>query len=127
MDKKLTAPYKAQLLEQRDALVRQLATLRGGNISRAQASAEHFTPQEDSRAQTPGERDLEYTLDDRESAELRTVDAALQRIDAGTYGECTDCGADIPAPRLRAAPEAQRCIGCQEKFERAHAPPPLAA
>ncbi|MNT89889.1 RNA polymerase-binding transcription factor [compost metagenome] len=45
------------------------------------------------------------------------MDAALNRIEAGTYGECTDCGTDITAARLHATPEAPRCVHCQEKAE----------
>jgi DnaK suppressor protein len=72
---------------------------------------------EDSRAQLETERELEFTLDARESAELDAVDAALKRIEAGTYGVCTDCGTDIPAARLHVAPETPRCISCQDKLE----------
>jgi DnaK suppressor protein len=35
-----------------------------------------------------------------------------------SYGECTDCGADIGTARLHVAPEAARCLGCQEKAEK---------
>ena len=119
MDKKLTSPFKAQLLAQRESLLLQLATLRGGNVGRAEASAEHFGHTEDSRAQVTTERELELALDERETAELQVIEAALQRIEAGTYGLCTECGVDIAAPRLHAAPEAPRCIQCQEKAEHA--------
>lgn len=118
MSTQITAPFKQQLLQQRSTLLAQLASLRGGNIGRAQASAEHFGNQkEDSRAQLETERDLEFTLDARESAELDAIDAALKRIESGSYGVCTDCGTDIPAARLHAAPETPRCIVCQDKFE----------
>jgi len=121
MSTQLTAPFKQQLLAQRTTLLAQLASLRGGTIGRAEASAEHFGGQkEDSRAQLETERDLEFTLDARESAELDAIDAALKRIEAGTYGVCTDCGVDIPAARLHAAPETPRCIACQEKYEHSH-------
>ena len=118
MSTQITAPFKQQLQQQRTTLLAQLASLRGGNVGRAQASADHFGGQkEDSRAQMETERDLEFTLDARESAELDAVDAALKRIEAGTYGVCTDCGTDIPAARLHAAPETPRCLACQDKLE----------
>jgi len=87
-------------------------------LGRAEASAEHFSGAEDTDAQVNSARDLEFALDDRESAEIRLVDAALERIKTGGYGQCLDCGEDIPAARLHAAPEAPRCIACQEKVER---------
>ena len=114
-----TAPYKTQLLQPRAALLEQLAQLRGGPVGRAQASAEHFATHEDSRAQTATERELEFALDDHETAELAAVDAALQRIASGTYGVCTACGTHIAAQRLAVAPQAARCMPCQEAAEHA--------
>lgn len=55
---------------------------------------------------------------DRHIRELRDIEAAFQRIKAGDYGVCTDCGDDIGFDRLRAYPTAKRCIVCQEKHER---------
>lgn len=118
MSTQITAPFKKQLEEQRASLLAQLASLRGGTIGRAEASATHFGDRpQDARAQQDTERELEFTLDARESAELDTIDAALKRIENGSYGVCVDCGADIPAARLHAAPETPRCISCQEKLE----------
>jgi len=117
MTTKLTAPFKELLLAQRADLRAQLDTLRGGTVGRAEASAEHFGRPEDSTAQVSSARDLEFALDERENAELRLVEAALSRIEAGTYGQCIDCGEQIPSARLHAAPQALRCIACQEKYE----------
>lgn len=118
MSTQITAPFKKQLLEQRASLLAQLASLRGGNVGRAEASAAHFGErEEDSRAQMATERELEFTLDARESAELDAIDAALKRIEAGSYGVCIDCGAEIPAARLHAAPETPRCLSCQDQLE----------
>jgi phage/conjugal plasmid C-4 type zinc finger TraR family protein len=58
---------------------------------------------------------------------LADVDAALARIDAGSYGECIDCGEPIAAARLKAYPAATRCIDCQGAFEKREAGPPLTA
>lgn len=113
----LTAPFKKQLLARQVVLLEQLASLRGGSVSRSEASASHFSRPEDSTAQTNTARDLEFALDEHETAELRQVEEALLRIEAGTYGQCIDCGVDIPQARLHAAPEAARCLACQEKME----------
>jgi DnaK suppressor protein len=58
---------------------------------------------------------------DRDAAELRRIDSALQRLSAGSYGTCVDCGQVIPLPRLEAEPTASRCVRCQEVYERTHA------
>jgi RNA polymerase-binding transcription factor DksA len=53
----------------------------------------------------------------RDIHELRDVEAALARIDLGTYGECIDCEAAIPDDRLGAMPAASRCLSCQTAYE----------
>lgn len=110
-------PYKQLLIARRAVLLDQLASLRGGEIGRVAASAEHFGRSEDSLAETSAERELEFALDARESAELDEVQAALERIAAGRYGLCSDCGQAISTLRLRATPQASRCINCQEAAE----------
>lgn len=113
----LEARYKQRLLIERARLIEQLSSLRGGVVSRAQASAEHFGQPEDSPAQVSTARDLEFALDERETTELRALDAALGRIEAGSYGRCIDCGNAIPAARLDAAAQAPRCLACQDNVE----------
>lgn len=54
-------------------------------------------------------------LDDLERAELTKIDAALQRIEAGTYGTCTECGESIGEKRLKAVPFATICMNCIEE------------
>ncbi|MDP2817494.1 MAG: TraR/DksA family transcriptional regulator [Polaromonas sp.] len=117
MDKPQTAPYQQQLLTMRTKLLAQISAQRGGTVSRADAAAEHFGHPEDSRAQVATERDIEFALGERETAELAAIDAALARIESGRYGQCISCGVAIPAARLDASPEAERCIPCQVKAE----------
>ena len=62
--------------------------------------------------------DLDQADLNRDVGEVRALDAALERMDAGGYGVCTDCGADIAVERLRAFPAAVRCIQCQERHEK---------
>jgi DnaK suppressor protein len=56
----------------------------------------------------------------RDLGELRDIEAARRRLDDGTYGICTDCGADIGFERLHAEPEAARCIDCQRRHEKTY-------
>lgn len=65
--------------------------------------------------------DLGAAMVDRQVVEVRAVDAALKRLDAGDYGSCIDCDADIPLERLRAYPTAARCISCQSLHELTYA------
>jgi len=56
------------------------------------------------------QRDL--ALRDRERAQLRQVEEALERLDAGAYGACRSCGRQIIPERLAAIPWAATCIDC---------------
>jgi DnaK suppressor protein len=61
---------------------------------------------------------LDQAQEQRDLAELRQVEAALDRLDAGAYGDCADCGESIAWDRLLAQPAAERCAPCQGAFER---------
>jgi len=65
--------------------------------------------------------DTNLTEIERDVDELRMIDSALQRIGAGIYGRCVDCGRDIPFARLQAEPTAERDVECQELYEKTHA------
>lgn len=109
--------FQAQLLGLRATLLAQISEQRGGVKSRAEVAAEHFSNVQESHAQTSTQRDLEFALNERETAELEAIDAALKRLDAGAYGVCVDCSQPIAQPRLLTKPEASRCIACQEISE----------
>lgn len=64
------------------------------------------------RAQVQAQDDVLDALNDQGTAELAAVEAALQRLEAGTYGACARCGEPIGAPRLRARPAATTCVAC---------------
>jgi len=63
------------------------------------------------------ERELDMTFEENERDLLGAVRAALARIEAGTYGTCERCSAEIPAARLEAVPTASLCITCKEAEE----------
>ena len=71
-----------------------------------------------------GTETYEQELDETRVAILQQerslVNQALQRLAEGTYGICVDCGKEIPADRLRAMPEAIRCLEDQRRFEATH-------
>jgi RNA polymerase-binding transcription factor DksA len=51
-------------------------------------------------------------LDDASRAEAAAIQAALRRIDAGTYGQCARCGRAVGDARLQALPFATTCVTC---------------
>lgn len=106
------AAARAVLLEERARLVEDLgeAIVAPGQMtygSQAAAASQVFEQQ----------RDL--ALRDRSEQQLELVDAALERIEAGTYGTCVRCGNPIAPARLEALPWAAHCIDCQSALDRA--------
>ena len=64
------------------------------------------------------EQQRDLALRDRATGHLALVDAALARIDAGTYGPCLRCGKPVPVERLEALPWAAYDIECQRIVDR---------
>ena len=60
---------------------------------------------------------LRNALQDTEYQEYKMIVAALESIDAGTYGICQECGEQISEKRLKYNPNARRCLPCQERLE----------
>lgn len=63
------------------------------------------------------ERELDMTLEENLRQLLSDVRAALARVEAGTYGRCERCGADIAPERMEAVPTASLCIACKAAEE----------
>jgi DnaK suppressor protein len=109
--------FKKLLLSQREGLV--------GNARRALSGDIHVDPDDfpDEIDTASSEVNLQFTgrLREREQGLLSKIDAALDKIEQGVYGQCTSCGEDIGVKRLKARPVAELCIECkseQEKLER---------
>ncbi|MBI5441214.1 MAG: TraR/DksA family transcriptional regulator [Deltaproteobacteria bacterium] len=65
-------------------------------------------------------RQMLLGMSERERRNLREIDAALDRIDEGTYGVCEECQEPISEARLKALPYATLCVDCKADRE---APP----
>ena len=116
-DTSLNAGHRQRLLSQRADLLAQIEAQRGGVRGRAEVAQEHFDRPEDSPAQVATARDLEFAINEHETAELEQIDQALKRLDQGVYGICVECGCEVTPQRLHALPQAARCMACQEKAE----------
>jgi len=64
------------------------------------------------------DREIDYSLEENSESVLRSIDAALRRIEDGTFGICETCGQPISEERLEAIPYATQCIDCRRKGER---------
>jgi len=70
------------------------------------------------RASTEAERQLELRTRDRQRKLIAKIDAALRRIEDGSYGFCEETGEPISLKRLDARPIATLSIEAQERHER---------
>ncbi len=66
---------------------------------------------EDRASERQGDEVLE-TRGAHDATEIRQIDAALARVEEGTYGECAKCGDDISKERLEALPATPFCKKC---------------
>ena len=102
------------LLEERTRTQERLAGLVGDYQGIVDASADSNADDEhDPEGSTIAfERSQVGALVAQARAHLAEVDAALARVEAGTYGVCATCGRPIAAGRLEARPVARTCITC---------------
>lgn len=69
------------------------------------------------RAQEIQNDEVLEDLDEHARAEIEQIRAALERIDAGTYGRCNACGETIAVERLASLPFTGLCIECAERAD----------
>ena len=93
-----------------------LAAIATGSDKRADIVIQQ-SPDALDQTQFAAERDLVVSLLNRESQMVRRVQGALQRMEDGTYGICTECEDPISSKRLQAVPWARLCLGCQERSD----------
>jgi DnaK suppressor protein len=63
------------------------------------------------------EQELTLNLMGNEEGVLEQIDAALKRIEDGSYGRCEECGHNIAKARLDAIPYAALCVRCASREE----------
>jgi DnaK suppressor protein len=104
---------RKRLEEMRDELDRTVAVLRGEHHLSRGGSAEAGDAGANLTEADRNEAAVQSTL-----AQRADVQAALVRVDDGTYGLCVDCEGPVPEPRLEARPATERCVPCQSKRDR---------
>ena len=115
-----TGHFRDALLDERQRVEHALATLRDEHPGSLDDEVEEVASDNNHLAETASAtlgREIDYTLGDNAEQVRSAIDAALQRIDDGTYGTCTNCGQEIPRERLEASPWATLCIDCKRKAE----------
>jgi len=107
---------KNEIDEIRETLRARLDSLRG---RLAEMHATLREPEDDDLEEQAADMDDDVILDRLSRAgriQAQLIEAALKRMDEGTYGKCIECGKDIAKPRLNALPEAERCLSCAQRM-----------
>ena len=112
-----TAHFHELLLDERRRVEHAINGLRDGHPGSMEDEAEEVNGNLDTNdlgdtASITLGREIDYTLGEHSQSVLGEIDAALARIEAGTYGTCTNCGNEISVGRLEAYPWASLCIDC---------------
>jgi RNA polymerase-binding protein DksA len=118
-----TAASLPLIRERLDAREAELRT----TVQEARAAAAERPSAQGPQVEDPGEEGeqrfrsgIEHAEMQRHLEELRDIDETRTRINAGSYGECIDCGQPIAVERLMAQPTAKRCVSCQSAYEKTH-------
>ena len=106
----LRARLRGDVSQMADAALKQSRTQANGGLSNmpihmADLGTDNF------------EQEFTLSLMESDAGILDKIEAALERIEDGTYGECEECGAKIPKTRLNAIPYATMCVKCASQYE----------
>ncbi|MFL5959621.1 MAG: TraR/DksA family transcriptional regulator [Gaiellaceae bacterium] len=116
-----TERFREALVDERRRVEHALATLRDEHPGSLDEEVEEIAATSDNHlAETATAtlgREIDYTLGDNAEQIISEIDAALGRIENGTYGTCVNCGQEIPEGRLEAYPWASLCIDCKRRSE----------
>ena len=113
MNKKKLEEFQELLQEQMDQLLHDA----GKTVSEMTDEKTNF-PDPTDRASLESDRNFELRIRDRERRLIGKIREALDRIEAGDFGECEDCGDKIGDARLKARPVTTLCIECKTEQER---------
>jgi DnaK suppressor protein len=113
MDKKKLETFKKRLEDRQKDLRRAVSrTEQDGRTADDEATQDIAD-----RAASSYNKEFLFHQSNNDRQLLNMVEAALNRIREGSFGECISCGQEINPKRLDAVPWTRHCIECQEKLE----------
>jgi len=109
-----TDHFRTLLQEERDRVQRALSHLEDEHSGSIEDETDELATAGDNHlsdmASTTLDREIDYSLEANSEQHLAEIDAALKRIEEGTYGKCVVGGEEIGPDRLEAMPWASLCI-----------------
>ncbi len=113
---KFLTAQRSELLSRRESYVADMARSTATALELTEDGANQDMADEDGFGEGDTlnvERDRLLVVASEAKERVAEIDAALARVDAGTYGTCEACGKPIPEARLEVVPEATLCVNCK--------------
>ena len=114
MEKKKLDYYKNKLLDARNKILNSGIL---SNFEDLQINSDELADEADLASSTIHQQ-VSFSIREKEMNKLRRIDAALERIEEGTYGVCIESGDEIEPKRLETQPWAEFCLEVAEEKER---------
>jgi len=114
IDKKTITRLKKILLKEREEIVGEVRQIFESSKEMGQDGTQDIGDE----AANIYNKQILLSLNESERMRLQEVDEALDRIGAGTYGICEECGEPIGPKRLEVRPVAKYCVPCLSKMEK---------
>lgn len=122
MDKKTLKTFKDLLLKKKEELQKGIQHIAEDTLKTSQRDSagdlSAYSLHMADVATDNYDREFSLGLADKEQVIVHRIDAALEKIEEGTYGDCEVCAKKIAAARLKVVPYAELCMPCQEKQEK---------
>ena len=109
---------KTQVTEFEKKLLGKRREITASKSAGANDTAPDYGRDEGDRAQASQAQEMTWLRSSQQRGLLELVDAALQRIRDGSFGECQHCGGEVELKRLNAVPWTRHCLTCQELLEK---------
>ena len=110
MDKRTRSKYEKVLIQKKKELEKAYAE----KIQKSGDAGADGTLDSVDEASVNYNKEYWYSLSDTDRRMLRLIDAALRRVKAADFGECSNCAKKIEEKRLEIVPWARHCLKCQE-------------
>jgi DnaK suppressor protein len=117
MDKKKVEYFKNKLLQARNQILNSGVI---NNFEDLQINSDELSDEADLASSTINQQ-VSFSIREKEINKLRRIDAALERVEEGTYGICLESGDPIEEKRLETQPWAEFCLEVAEEREREEA------
>ncbi len=117
LNKKMIEKIKKDLIKRREQILKDIEAITAKDNNKLRAKFPEFGDKNDENAQEISEYSTNLATEKILKSTLRDIEAALKRIEDGTYGICKYCGKEIDEKRLLARPVASACISCKTKLQ----------